>query len=286
MGDLQGLAERLSILSEQDRPPVDRGLEWPDAFDPEAWAFSPELSVLAGHPALDALDEAARKRLAFFEAVNFFSLNINGEKALIEGLARQCYRPETGDVTGYIHHFLEEESQHMRIFGAFCMKYAGKVYPDRKVVFPREHAIGEADFLFWTRVMLFEEIADAYNVRMMNDASLDPLVCGIHRMHHQDESRHLAFGRQMVRDLWQTHAPAWSDEVRAGVREYLVGYLVSIWKEYHNPAMFRDAGLSGAYDLSVSSFETDTTRERRRALSRNALNYLTRIGVFEEEPQL
>ena len=286
MADLQVLAERLSALSEKDHPPADRGLVWPETFDPAAWAFTPDLSALAGHPAFEGLDEAARKRLAFFEAINFFSLNINGEKALIEGLARQCYRPETGAVTGYIHHFLEEESQHMRIFGAFCLKYAGKVYPDRKMVFPREHATGEEDFLFWTKVMLFEEIADAFNVRMMNDASLDPLVQGIHRMHHLDESRHLAFGRQMVRDLWETHAPSWSAETRTGVREYLVGYLVSLWKEYHNPSMFRDAGLAGAYDLSVSSFETATARERRHTLSRNALNYLTRIGVFEEEPQL
>ena len=286
MADLQVLAERLSALSEMDHPASDRDLIWPDNFDLDAWAFAPEMSALAGHPSLETLDESTRKRVAFFEAINFFSLNINGEKALIEGLARQCYRPETSGVTGYIHHFLEEESQHMRIFGAFCLKYADKVYPDRKVVFPREYAPGEEDLLFWTKVLLFEETADAYNVRMMNDDTLDSLVQSIHRMHHQDESRHLAFGRQMVRELWAAHAPTWSDETRSGIREYLMGYLMSIWKEYHNPSMFRDAGLPGAYDLSVSSFETDSSRDRRRALSRAPLNYLTRIGLFEEEPQL
>ncbi|MEB3222723.1 MAG: diiron oxygenase [Candidatus Sericytochromatia bacterium] len=286
MPELKALAEKLSTLSEQAPRVEARSLAWPATFDPEAWAFAPGLSALAGHPALAGLDEAARKRLAFFEAVNFFSLNINGERALIEGLARRCYRPETSDITGYLHHFLEEESQHMRIFGEFCLRYAGKVYPDRKVVFPRNHAAGEEDFLFWAKIMLFEETADAFNVRMMHDATLDPLVQAINRIHHQDESRHLAFGRRMVRDLWEAHAASWSAETREGVRAYLVGYLQSVWKEYHQPGIFRDAGLPDAYDLSLSSFETKASRERRRTLSRSTLSHLTRLGVFEEAPSL
>jgi hypothetical protein len=283
---LRTLAERLSALSELDRPLPDRGLAWPEAFDPEAWAFAPALSALTGHPAYDQLDEATRKRLALFEAVNFFSLNINGERALIEGLARRCDVPDTAEVSGYIHHFLEEESQHMRIFGTFCRRYAGKVYPDRKLVFARDHAPGEEDFLFWAKVTIFEVIADAYNCRMMDDATLHPLVAGIHRMHHHDESRHLAFGFQLVRKLWTTHAPGWCDEVRAGVRDYLAAYVQSTWKEYHNPAMLRDAGLPNAYELSVASFDTETARARRRAFSRPAIGHLVRLGVFDEEPVL
>ena len=50
-------------------------LEWPKAIDPDAWHFTPELISLYGSPLWQSLDETARKRLSFFEAVNFFSLN-------------------------------------------------------------------------------------------------------------------------------------------------------------------------------------------------------------------
>ena len=39
----------------------------------------------------------------------------------------------------YLHHFLDEENKHMIYFGRFCTDYANKIYPDKKLVFPREH---------------------------------------------------------------------------------------------------------------------------------------------------
>ncbi|MEB3196335.1 MAG: diiron oxygenase [Candidatus Sericytochromatia bacterium] len=284
MLSLETLVEKLNATSERDYPLPTWGLEWPDQFPEDAWAFSPEMLSLAGQPVLDTLSESQLKRLALLEAANFFSLNINGEKSLIEGLARQCYRPQTHAVTSYIHHFLEEESRHMRTFGAFCLKYVGKTYPDKKLVFEREYADGEEDFLFWTKVMLFEETADAYNVRMAADERLHPLVRGIHKMHHHDESRHLAFGRQMLRDAWQRHAGEWDGAVREGIRSYLLTYLTSVWREYHNPAVYRDAGLPDAYGLFTASFESDTARQRRGELSAKPIKFLTDIGVFEEVP--
>ena len=112
------------------------------------------------------------KRLSFCETVNFFSLNIHGEKRLIEGLARRLYRRGMEDLTAYLHHFLDEENKHMVYFGGFCTEYAGKVYPDRKVAFPREYAAGEEDFLFFAQVLIFEEIVDVYNVHLATDERL------------------------------------------------------------------------------------------------------------------
>ena len=92
---------------------------------------------------------------------------------------------------------------HMTWFGGFCRRYAGKIYPDRKLVLPREHAPGEEDVLFFARVMIFELLVDTFNRRMAKDDRLHPLVREINRRHHEDESRHLAFGRLLVEDLWR-----------------------------------------------------------------------------------
>ena len=42
---------------------------------------------------------------------------------------------------------------------------------------------------------------------------------------NQDESRHLAFGRAHLADLFARHSPKWTAATLAGFREWLVGYL-------------------------------------------------------------
>src|SRR5207244_844073 len=143
------------------------------------------------------------------EAVNFYSLNIHGEKALLEGLAHRLYQPDLSEVSKYLHHFLDEENKHMVYFGEFCLRYAGKIYRDRKVAFPREYERGEEDFLFFGRVMIFEEIVDYFNRRMGNDERLSTVAREINRLHHSDEARHLTFGRRIVKELFEQWRPSW-----------------------------------------------------------------------------
>src|SRR5262245_26150598 len=98
-------------------------LEWPASVKPEDWCTSPEL--------YERLPESQRSKLSFYEAINFFSLNINGEKSLVEGIARRMYSKRLSQATAYLHHFLDEENKHMVYFGTFCMKYAGRTYPEK-----------------------------------------------------------------------------------------------------------------------------------------------------------
>jgi len=149
MDEFGRLVEKLCEASKRQYVNPYEYLEWPDALNVETWCTSPELVSLFGTPVYERLTEAERKRLSFYEAVNFFSLNIHGEKSLIEGLAQRVYRRENDLITPYLHHFLDEENKHMVYFGGFCRKYAGKVYPDRKMTIPRDFAPGEEDFLFY-----------------------------------------------------------------------------------------------------------------------------------------
>src|SRR2546425_4636400 len=182
-------------------------LEWPETMDLEQWFTSPELMSLYGTDVYDGLTEADKKRLSFYEAVNFFSLNIHGERSLVQGLAERLYRKGNDEITHYLHHFLDEENKHMVYFGGFCTRYAGKIYPDKKMVFPRDYEPGEEDFIFFAKVLVFEEIVDVYNVAMSRDERLVPLARRINLLHHRDEARHLVFGRRIVADLFARHAP-------------------------------------------------------------------------------
>ncbi len=284
MRGLSDLVGKLCEASVQDFYSPYAGLDWPEKLEDDAWYFSPELISLFGSEAYAHLDAQGQKRLSFHEAVNFFSLNIHGERSLIEGLAYRLYRKGNDDYTRYLHHFLDEENKHMVYFGTFCVRYAAKVYPDKKMVLPRNYAPGEEDFLFFAKVLIFEEIVDVYNKRMAADPRLHPIAREINRLHHRDESRHLAFGRRLVKELFDRHSPGWAPEVLSGVREYLGDYIRSTWQEYYNPAVYKDAGLPNPYDVQKEALSLPSCRSRHEQVSRPWLTMLLRQGILTEDP--
>jgi len=277
---------RLSASSRRTYQNPYEAIEWPDSIERPQWFTSPELISMYGTPRWDALDEPGRQELSFWEAVNFFSLNIHGEKALMEGLAQRLYRPGLEEAAEYLHHFLDEENKHSVWFGTFCTRYAGKVYPDRKVAFGGELAEGEEDFMFFARVAIFEEIVDRYNVAMGRDDRLVPVVRQINAHHHAEETRHLIFGRRVVEHLWRRHSPSWSTDTVADIRRYLADYLVSTWREYYNPDVYADAGVDAPWVAARETWEHPATQEHRRRLSRQCLTPFLAAGILDEEPDL
>lgn len=261
-------------------------IDWPEELDREHWFTSPELISLFGTPAWDSLSDAERKRLSFWEAVNFYSLNIHGEKWLLEGLARRLYDRRLGTISEYLHHFLDEENKHSLWFGTFCLRYAGKVYPDRSVSFDRDYEDGEEDFLFFARVMMFEEVVDRHNVAMGRDERLHPLAREINARHHDDEVRHLIFGRRIVSALWETYRPRWGETTVDAIRAHLAGYLTSMWASYYRADVYRDAGLEDAWALRDDTWAHPSTRQHRRALSEKCTRFLKDNGILREEPEL
>lgn len=279
----QKLAEKLSDASVRLHYSALEAVPLPEKLDKVNWFTAPELMTLFGQPEWETLSEEKKKLLSFYEAVNFYSLNINGEKALIEGLSRRLYdEARPAEHSRYIHHFLDEENKHMTFFGGFCMKYAGKVYQDRKFHFEREHKDGEEEFLFFLKVFIFEEIADYFNVKMSTDQRLVETARKINHYHHVDESRHLAFGRAHLKEVWDQYAPQWGAEYKEELEGYIEQYLVSTWREYYNPDAYADAGLPDAYDLSDRVFRSEAAKNFRRAVSEGLIGYMKKCGIVSE----
>jgi len=274
--------ERLCRISAAQAAP-DRACAWPQHLGPDDWCMSPELLSAYGTELYEALDERQRRRLSFFEAVNFFSLNIWGERQLIAGIAPRLYARECDAISRYLQHFLAEENRHMALFAEFCGRYAGKVYRQKSWRAPRAHAGGEEEFLFFARVLLFEEIVDRYNVAMAGDSRLPPIVRHINRTHHRDESRHLAFGRRRVVELFERYAPGWSPEALTRVREELEAFLAASWREYYNPEAYADAGVSDAYGFRQRLLADDARQRHQAAFSADSIAYLRKHGILAAE---
>ena len=279
------LAPKLSAASIRKQWDVYSAFDWPDELPEDAWYMSPELISIYGTDAYNDLTEAQQKRLSWTELCNFFSLVLQGERPLVQGLAHRLYLKSTEpEVSDYLHHFLDEENKHMVMFGTFLNKYFGKVYPEKKVNIPREYAKGEEDVAFLCKALVVEEYGEYYNVVMWKDETIHPLVSEINRVHHYDESRHLAFGRARLIETFEKHSAKWSSEELQRFREWLAAYLKSSWGDYYNPTMYKDAGLEDGYGLRQLALEHGGPH--RQKASKLLTDLLVDNGILEETPEL
>jgi len=281
------LATRLTGASRRKAWDVYNTFDWPAKLDTNLWCMPPELISLYGTPAYEALSGEQRRSLSLYEICNFFSLVLQGERPLVQGLVHRMYlKSNSREVTEYLHHFVDEENKHMVMFGEFCNRYIGKVYPEKKFALAREYSKGEEEVAFYCKVMVVEELGDYYNVMMDRDERVDPLVREINRVHHRDEARHLAFGRVYLAELFERHAGSWSIEALAGFRAWLADYLRASWGDFYNPTMYRDAGLTDAYEMRQLALTHPACAAFRRRASDKLVKYFIKTGLLAEEPLL
>ncbi len=281
------LATRLSNASVKKAWDVYSAFDWPEKLDPVAnWYMSPELISIYGTELWNGLSETEQKRLSFYEIINFFSFVLYGERPLIQGMTGHLYRKSTqGPISDYLHHFIDEENKHMIMFGMFCNRYAGQVYPEKKIVMPREYAKGEEEVAFFCKVLVVEELGDYYNLKMMSDKSIDPLVAQINKVHHVDEARHLSFGRLYLSELAADICPKWTAEERTSFENWLVAYIDSSWGDFYNPAMYKDAGLPNAYNVRKAALADPICREARVRASAKLVDYFLSADLLSSRPQ-
>lgn len=278
------ICQRLCVLSEERRTDPETLFSWAATPNRDRIATSSVLCALDGHPVLGTLTDEQMWKMHLLEAAQFFAVNIAGERALCAGIRSRLHDDtlRNAHVDAYLSHFLLEEEEHTRLFERFCHTYVGSVFPCLQPRFHREHADGEEDFLFFARVLLFEEIADVYNRHVAGDDAVWSLVRAIHRYHSEDEARHLAFGRTVVADLWEEHAHAWPVDVLDRVRAHLVAFREATLRSYVNPRVFRDAGIPGdAFVLREEVLRSPARAELHAMLTAKSDRFMKKLGVLE-----
>jgi P-aminobenzoate N-oxygenase AurF len=281
------LAQRLTKGSRKLLWDVYSYFDWPESLGEDQWAMSPELVSLYGTEMWDAMSESQQKRLSLFELGNFFSLTLQGERPLVQGLAHRLYSKKNSvPVTEYLHHFLDEENKHMVMFGEFCNRYIGKVYPEKKLPLPRDYVKGEEEVVFFVKAMVVEELGDYYNLKMQHDERIHPLVQKLNWVHHRDEARHLAFGKAHLADLFKEYAPSWPAETLPGVRSWLGEYLRASWRDFYNPTMYKDAGFEDAFEIRKQALDHPVCAAHRQRVTAKLVQYFKSIGLLDEEPVL
>lgn len=277
-------AARLSDVSSRTYQNPYTAVEWPTKLDPAGhWFSSAEQCTLFGTAIWDSLSDSQQRLVSFWEAANFYSINIHGEKALMAGLSNRLYRKDLLDVTDYLHHFLDEENKHSIYFGGFCTRYA-RLYRSLNIESASIEDRDVNDFLFFAKTMIFEEIVDEINVRQGRDTRLHPLARFINSNHHIEETRHLVFGRQVTAAMWQYGLERWSAETVESIRATLTAFFTSSWREHYNSEVYADAGIDNPWDVLDEAWRADAQIRRRIEMSKRLIKYLLAQQILVKEP--
>ena len=275
------LSARLSAASREAFYDVYRRFAWTERLDVDRWAMPPELLTVYGTPVWGDLTDEQRHKLSIAETANLFANTLHGEQVLVAGLSERLYGTKLSDeITDYLHHFLDEENKHMVMFGIFCRKYLGRVYPDRSVAFPKLMAPGEAEIGFYAMAMVVEDFGDFYNIRTMKDDRCDPLVRDISELHHMDESRHLAFDRAYLTELSERWLPEWDEAQRAKFSSWLRGFMDANWSLYYNPSAYKDAGIPDPYAVRQIAIDHPAQVEHRAKIAAKLMRFFEKIELL------
>jgi hypothetical protein len=275
---------RLEQLAESGYYNPYTAFDWPGAIEPDKPWMSESLTTLAGTPMWDELTRDQQIALTKYEAINFFSLNIHGIRELLSEVVMRIHERTYANVSEFLHHFIGEENEHMWFFAQFCLRYGGKLYPAQPSL--KADSVAHLspvarEMIVFARILIFEEIVDHYNAHMAADQALPRIAREINRVHHQDESRHVAFGRMIFSNLLGQVATRDPAEMPA-VAEYLENYLQYSISTLYNPVAYRDAGIPDALALRRRALEHPARAKAHDQVLKRTRSFLSKAGVSRE----
>lgn len=255
--------------------------EWPDQLPKDAWWMSRDLLTVYETPYMERLDTETLQALSRWESIHFYSLNIHGIRELLAAVVERIHAPGYASWSEFFHRFIAEENDHMWFFAQFCLRYGSKIYPDKTLKTPDASRDAETEsFLVFARILLFEELVDHFNMRMAQDESLPPIVRQLNRVHHQDESRHIAAGRHFVKALHARVAERLTPDALGELDAYLRRYMRAMIESLYNPAVYRDAGVPDPYAFRAALLEHPARKLRDLTFVHRTLAFLTRHKIL------
>lgn len=258
-------------------------IDWPESLPDDQYWMSPELLTVANTRYAEDLSTEQLMKLSHYESINLYSILVFGERVLNKVVMSHLHKDGYSEESEYFYHFIEEENQHMWFFSQFCIRYGGKLYPNRALSF-REHGNGRIEsFLSFAKITIFEEIGDYLNVAMKADRRLPPIVRKINHLHHLDESRHLAMGRKLLEKKYKEMSLTEKKAELEEIEDYLKRFIITTLEGFYNPAVYRDAGFKNAYELRAHLLADENRKQMHNRILVRLVSFMYKIGVFKKE---
>jgi hypothetical protein len=277
------ILDRLSSMSVEDYYNPYRMFEWPDELPADMWWMSPTLTTTYGTDVAEELTQEQLRALSRYESINFYSLNVHGIRELLIEVTKRIHTAEFAVPSQFFHHFIGEENEHMWFFAEFCLRYGSKIYKQPRggaETIPPNNA---ESLLVFARILIFEELVDHFNSKMALDKSLHDTIRRINRIHHQDESRHIAFGRELVRTLFANFRAQATSEELAQISDYLKRYMSFSFESLFNPQVYQDAGVAKPLEIRRRLLDGPRRPEFEQQIFRKTLSFLTKHGILDDK---
>ncbi|MFI7239745.1 diiron oxygenase [Streptomyces cyaneofuscatus] len=277
----RGILDRLATKSIDDYYNPYRLFEWPEQLPENMWWMSPELTTTYGTEWAEKLTPEQLHTLSKHESINFYSLNVHGIRELLVEVVNRIHTAGFETPSEFFHHFIGEENEHMWFFAEFCLRYGKKIY--RQPAGGAETAAPSdkvQSLLVFARILIFEELVDHFNSAMAEDERLHETIRGINRIHHQDESRHIAFGRELVNLLYQDLKRTATEQELDEVSTYLRRYMRHSFESLYHPQVYRDAGLERPHEIRRALMESPARAEAELRTFRKTAKYLEKTGLI------
>ncbi|MEU0355402.1 diiron oxygenase [Streptomyces cyaneofuscatus] len=277
----RGILDRLATKSIDDYYNPYRLFEWPEQLPEDMWWMSPELTTTYGTEWAEKLTPEQLHTLSKHESINFYSLNVHGIRELLVEVVNRIHTTGFETPSEFFHHFIGEENEHMWFFAEFCLRYGKKIY--RQPAGGAETAAPSdkvQSLLVFARILIFEELVDHFNSAMAEDERLHETIRGINRIHHQDESRHIAFGRELVNLLHQDLKRTATEQELDEVSTYLRRYMRHSFESLYHPQVYRDAGIERPHELRRALLESPARAEAEQRTFRKTAKFLEKTGLI------
>jgi hypothetical protein len=279
---LKDLFQRLIDLSVDAYYNPYKTFVWPDELPGGQYWMSPELLSLHGTPWMEQLSEERLHELAKWEIVNFLSLSAHGIRELLLHVLQCIHTPGFEDTSEYFHHFVGEENEHMWFFAQFCQRYGRKIYPSKRLKFNSFEEPDLRNFLAFGQILIFEEIGDFYNRSMEKDGRLPEIIQQINHVHHEDESRHMAMGRLILKHMHEDLRHAFPEEKLRALEASLRGYMQVVIEAFYNPSVYADAGLEEPHQLRRDLIAHPARAGFHAKVVDRIQRFLLDTGIFKE----
>ncbi len=279
----QVVARKLITASDKKKYDPFNRVEYQETLNGDRWQFPEDFLSLRNLPIYGDLDDEQKWRLSLLEAINFFSVNIHGEQALVAALEPRLYRDkrvgEDPVSSKYIQRFIHEENSHTYMLAEFCLRYHGSVFPDRAFAVEQPKFSPEVeDILFYGRTYILESYLGFINQKAVKDSDMDTSAHQVHKYHLIDEARHKAWDKAMIEEnLSRAKKKNLSSELRAA-KDLMATYQEYIYQSACNPAVYRALGLENGMRLRTEVIASNERRDLMRPWSEGLAKYYADIG--------
>ncbi|MBN0974309.1 MULTISPECIES: diiron oxygenase [unclassified Gordonia (in: high G+C Gram-positive bacteria)] len=253
-------------------------IDWSKPMDPTKFGCSPEWSSLYGTAYWDELTEEQRISVTRHEFASIMNIGIWFEMILQEMVIRDQY---LGDYHGSEFQFalteVADECRHSLMFAKASEKMVGASYhPSKKVSRLGKIFMQTAkNEVAYAGILVAEEVLDVFQRGCMRDDRVLDFIRTVNEIHVLEESRHMKFAREEVRDSLE--GVSWARRQFSAFAVAVGAYFIVT--SLVQPKAFADAGLD--VDRAVREMRSNSHfHSMIRSSCAHLMEFLDEVGLL------